>query len=139
MTDSWAALDIIRALNPDVLFRQSQWDDDYDMGLRSDVLTFTRLAYVSYELANQTENVHCDDDVIDNATDSHWHRRCWRVYCANELVKKQAYEKGRMEGRQFVVTGHPKVEYILRAKPHWPFEENDKKEKSSMVSSSYDN
>lgn len=134
MTDSWAALDIIRALNPDVLFRQSQWDDDYDMGLRSDVLTFTRLAYVSYELANQTENVHCDDDVIDNATDSHWHRRCWRVYCANELVKKQAYEKGRMEGRQFVVTGHPKVEYILRAKPHWPFEENDKKRKKVVWS-----
>ena len=120
MTNSWSALDIIRYLNPDVLFRQSQWDDDYDIGLRSDVLSFTRLAYIGYELVNQTENVHFDDDVIDNATDSHWHRCCWRVYCANGLVKDRAIAKGRMQGRQFVVTGHPKVEYLLRAKPSWP-------------------
>lgn len=129
MQDSWAALDILRALAPDVLFRQSQWDRDYDIGLRSDVLAFTRLAYISYEIINQTENVHFDDNVIDNATDSHWHRRCWRVYCANDLVKKRAAKKGRMNGKQFVVTGHPKVEYILRAKPCWPFEEKENRKK----------
>lgn len=134
MKDSWAALDIIRALNPDVLLRQSQWDDDYDVGLRSDVLMFTRLAYISYELVNQTENVRSNDDVIDSAIDSHWHRRCWRVYCANNLVKEQAYKNGKMQGKQFVVTGHPKVEYILHAEPRWPFKDTNEKRKKLVWS-----
>ncbi|ELQ6221716.1 hypothetical protein R2320_002986 [Cronobacter turicensis] len=122
MEDSFQALDIIMALSPDVIFRQSQWDDDYPPGFSSGYLSFTRLAIVTYGICNIVENVHFKGDIKNSAVDSLFHRRCWRVYCANDEMLSIARRDGSLKGRQFRVVGHPKIDYLLSVKPSWPFD-----------------
>lgn len=121
MKDSFQALEIIMALSPDVIFRQSQWDDDYPPGFSSEYLRFTRLAIVPYDICNIVENVLFKGDIKNSAVDSLFHRRCWRVYCANNEMLKIASMDGSLQGRQFRVVGHPKIDYLLNVKAFWPF------------------
>lgn len=110
----------LRALAPDVLFRQSQWDNDYSPALHSEQLTFTRLAIVPYGIANIMQNTAFNGAGKDSAVDTLFHRRCWRVYCANEAVIAQARENGIFAGRQFRCTGHPRVNWLRTITPMWP-------------------
>ncbi|WP_392553162.1 hypothetical protein RHO14_04660 [Orbus wheelerorum] len=122
MQDSYQALDIIMSISPDVIFRQSQWDPDYPPALSSENLHFTKLAIISYEICNIVKNTKYIDGIKDSATDSLFHRRCWRVYCATDYVKENAVNNGSLGGKQFKVVGHPKIDYLLNVVPHWPFE-----------------
>ncbi|ECY3620479.1 hypothetical protein AU608_22485, partial [Salmonella enterica subsp. enterica serovar Poona] len=36
-------------------------------------------------------------------------------------MKNNAKVNGVMQGAQFIVTGHPKVDYLLSVAPKWPF------------------
>lgn len=127
MQDSWQALEIIMSLAPDVIFRQSQWDADYPPGLSSESLCFTRLAIVPYGICNIVENVLFDGDIKNSAVDSPFHRRCWRAYCASEGMLDIARRDGVLQGRQFRVVGHPKVDYLLSVSPRWPFSESPRR------------
>lgn len=120
MQDSFQGLEILKALSPDVLFRQSQWDNDYPPAFSSEYLNFTRIAFVSYEICNIIQNVPLGDGVQDNATDSFFHRRCWRIYVANEHVINAA-SKGALQAQQYRLAGHPKVDYIENVREQWPF------------------
>jgi hypothetical protein len=121
MSDSFQALEIIMALSPDVIFRQSQWDVDYPPGLSSANLNFTRLAIVPYGICNIVENVTYTGEIANSAVDSLFHRRCWRVYCSTAYMLAIAERESVLQGRPFRVVGHPKVDYLLSVKPHWPF------------------
>jgi len=127
MDDSYQALDIILAINPNVIFRQSQWDADYPPALSSKALSFTNLALIPYEIANIVKNVNHVGDIADSAVDSLFHRRCWRVYCSNDHVLSKAKKNGSMLARQFRVVGHPKIDYLLNLKPKWPFRNSNAK------------
>lgn len=122
MHDSFQALDIIMTLSPDVIFRQSQWDVDYPPGLSSEHLNFTRLAIVPYGICNIVENVTYTGEIENTAVDSLFHRRCWRVYCATPYMLSMAERESAMQGRQFRVVGHPKIDYLLNVKAQWPFD-----------------
>ncbi|MBE3513130.1 hypothetical protein [Enterobacter cloacae complex sp. I2] len=121
MSDSFQALEIIMALLPDVIFRQSQWDVDYPPGLSSENLNFTRLAIVPYGICNIVENVTYTGEIANSAVDSLFHRRCWRVYCSTASMLAIAQRESVLQGRPFRVVGHPKVDYLLSVRPHWPF------------------
>ncbi len=127
MQDSYQALDILVSISPDVIFRQSQWDPDYPPALSSENLNFTKLAIVSYGISNIIKNANYTGDIKDSAVDSLYHRRSWRTYCSSEYVKHNAISNGSMDGRQFAVVGHPKIDYLLNVKPLWPFKDRGNK------------
>lgn len=121
MQDSYRALEVIIALSPDVIFRQSQWDADYPPGFSSENLGFTRLAIVPYGICNIVDNVLFNGDIKNSAVDSPFHRRCWRVYCASNQMLEIARRDSVIQGRQFRVVGHPKIDYLMNVSPQWPF------------------
>lgn len=127
MKDSHQALDILISINPDIIFRQSQWDVDYPPGLSSTSLAFTRLALIPYEIVNLVKKPIHHIDIKDSAVDSEFHRQCWRVYCSSDYVKINAKQNGSMDGRQFFVSGHPKIDYLENIKAINPFNTKNSK------------
>ena len=114
-------LNLVRALSPDIIFRQSQWDDDVPEAFSTRNLSFARLCLVPYETMSILENVPVEG-IQNTAVDSNFHRTAWRVFCANDLVKEAAARDGARDGEQFVVTGHPKADRFRDAAPGWPID-----------------
>ena len=121
-TDSYESLDILRALGPHVVFRQSQWDADVPPGFSTQALSFARLCLVPYETMNIVENVRHTGTPTNTAVDTPYHRAAWRVFCANDLVQRAAIEGATLGAEQFVVTGHPKSLAIREAEDRWPID-----------------
>ena len=80
------AADAVKQLDPDLIFRQSQWDRDIPPAFSATSLRYARLALVPYEMCNLLENPPSRSAVHDSASDSIFHRSCWAVFCANDLV-----------------------------------------------------
>jgi hypothetical protein len=114
-------LPLIKAMEPDVIFRQSQWDADVPNELATERLTFARTCLVPYETMNIVVNV-ADDRTHNTAVDSHYHRCAWLVFCTNDLMRETAVRDGARDGAQFRVVGHPKAGHLRGATPHWPLE-----------------
>ena len=116
LDDSPLAQEAIKQLDPDLIFRQSQWDRDIPQAFSTANLRFARLALIPYELCNIVENVPTGTVVNDSGSDSFFHRNCWAVFCANQMVKKRASDHSpSTAARQYVVTGHPKSERLRRS------------------------
>jgi hypothetical protein len=111
-------LALLRILAPDVVFRQSQWDRDVDPRLSTANLAFTRLCLVPYEMLNPIRNVS-RPGTKDTAVDMALHHEAWLVFGTAATVAA-AQEKGRRQGSQFRVVGHPKLEALRAAEPEWP-------------------
>ena len=125
-------LAVVRALSPDVIFRQSQWDADVPAAYSTRNLAFARLCFISYEMIGFIENLPMDD--VDNtAIDNRYHRAAWRVFCSSPLVKAIATREGALGGGQFVVTGHPKADRLRSAEPLWPIRHDDGAEPRARV------
>jgi len=110
---------MVEVLAPDLVLRQSQWDDDVPPALATERLGFTRTALIPYETMNIVENVP-QPGTADTALDSPYHRCAWIVFCANDLVLEAARRTGERRGAQFRVVGHPKADRLRRAAPTWP-------------------
>ena len=119
-SDSFESLDVVRALRPHIVFRQSQWDGDIPPGFSTRALSFARLCLVPYETMNIVENVRHSGTPTNTAVDSPYHRAAWKVFCANDRVRNAALADGTLGGEHFVVTGHPKSLAIVDAAPSWP-------------------
>jgi hypothetical protein len=113
------ALRLVKAIDPDLVFRQSQWDADIPEELGTDRLTFARLCLIPYETMNLVQNLPGPDGV-NSAVDSPLHRASWTVFCTNDLMLGMAQADGALAGGQFRVTGHPKADRIRTAAPSWP-------------------
>ena len=114
--DTNLTLDAIKQLEPDLIFRQSQWEADVPPAFSTENLAFTRLALIPYEVFNPIENVPAPSPIRDSATDSRFHRNCWAVFCANEMVRERAAELSPANrASQYVVTGHPKLQRLRQA------------------------
>ena len=111
-------LALLRILAPDIVFRQSQWDRDVDPRLSTANLAFTRLCLVPYEMLNLITNVS-RPGTKDSAVDMALHHEAWLVF-GTAATAAAAREKGRRQGSQFRVVGHPKVEALRAAEPEWP-------------------
>jgi hypothetical protein len=111
-------LALLRILAPDIVFRQSQWDRDIDSRLSTENLAFTRLCLVPYEMLNPIRNVS-RPGTKDTAVDMPFHHEAWLVFGTAATVAA-AQEKGRRQGSQFRVVGHPKLEALRAAEPEWP-------------------
>ena len=125
-------LDVVRALSPDVIFRQSQWDADVPEAYSTRNLGFARLCFISYEMIGFIKNLP-EDDIDNTAIDTRYHRSAWRVFCSSPLVKEIASRDGALGGEQFVVTGHPKADRLRSAEPLWPIQHDDASEPRARV------
>ncbi|MGZ6906729.1 MAG: hypothetical protein ACXVJ7_03560 [Acidimicrobiia bacterium] len=107
----------LEALEPDLVVRQSQWDDDVPPAFSTAQLRFVRTALIPYETMNIVENVE-QPGTTDTALDSPLHREAWIVFCTNDLVLEAARRSGG--GSRFAVTGHPKADRLRCAVPASP-------------------
>jgi len=115
--DREAVPDLMRAIGPDILFRQSHWDADVPPEFSSQNLSFTRLCYISYEMMNLGDHRHGGRDFV---LDDDFHRRVWRVFCANSAEKELYRSNALLGGTNVVVTGHPKMARLTRGPEWWP-------------------
>ena len=122
--DDGDRLAVVRALSPDIIFRQSQWDADVPSAYSTRNLAFARLCLVPYEMIGLIENVPLHG-VDDTAVDERYHRIAWRVFCAGEHARAVAAAHGSLGGAQFVATGHPKADRLRSAQPGWPVRRPD--------------
>ena len=115
------ALALIKAIDPDVIFRQSQWDDDVPDELATSRLGFARTCLIPYETMNIVVNV-AGGRTPNTAVDSDYHRTAWLVFCSNEMMLGAAVRDGARDGTQFRIVGHPKADHLRRAQPSWPID-----------------
>jgi hypothetical protein len=119
--DLEAVLPLIKAIEPDVIFRQSQWDADVPDELGTERLNFARTCLVPYETMNIVVNVP-DAGTPNTAVDSRYHRAAWLVFCTNDMTREIAVRDGARGGAQFRVVGHPKADHLRAAEPGWPID-----------------
>jgi hypothetical protein len=113
--DPFLDLDIVRAIDPHVIFRQSQWDGDVPVSFHTPEIRFARLCLVPYETMNILHNRVTDDGIANTAVDTIYHRNCWKIFCTNDEMLAMAAESAQGTGaRQYVVTGHPKADLLRR-------------------------
>ncbi|MDR2194113.1 MAG: hypothetical protein LBP19_06570 [Treponema sp.] len=120
--DGYEELTILKRLRPDVIFRQSPWDNDIPPAFSRENLMFARLYYVPYEimllLIDTDKNKNENEKFMTN-----YHHSVEHTFVLNETVK-QEYED-RYAAASVAVTDHPRVDEILRAKPEWPLYTNN--------------
>ncbi|MFC5993646.1 hypothetical protein ACFQE5_05395 [Pseudonocardia hispaniensis] len=114
-------LQLIKAIEPDVVCRQSQWDADIPDELSTQQLGFARICLVPYETMNLVVNVP-GERTANTAVDSDFHRAAWMVFCTNEMMLEAAIRDGARNGAQFRVVGHPKADHLRTVKPVWPLD-----------------
>jgi hypothetical protein len=124
MEDSFVALDIIKAIAPDIIFRQTPWDADIQPAFYAQELRFARLCYIPYYGLQITES-HTNEQ--KGGEDFHincfFHQSCWRIFCEHEFIKNKYAELSPLAGRNVVVTGHTKLtrlERLSHGKGFWP-------------------
>lgn len=111
-------LDLLRVLDPDLVFRQSQWDADIDPRLGAEHLGAFRTCLVPYEPLNAIHNPDAGE-TLDTGVDSEFHHRAWLVFTPRFSAERAA-AIGRRGGAQFRAVGHPKVDVLRAATPTWP-------------------
>jgi hypothetical protein len=113
------AFQLIETIEPDLIFRQSQWDADISREFSTDRLGFARTCLVPYETMNIVQNVP-NEFTKNTAVDSPYHRGAWAVFCTNDLMLDMARRDGARGGAQFRIAGHPKADRLRAASPAWP-------------------
>lgn len=122
MDDDFEGLDILKAIAPDIIFRQSQWDNDIPAAYHVRELRFAKLCYVPYAILSPIET---REPNTDPNSDSMLHRSVWRYFTSSLEEKDRLQFHNRTEENRVVVTGHPKVERLVRVgneNPLWPIE-----------------
>lgn len=125
LSDSMEALDILRSLAPDVIFRQSHWENDVPPGFRTPELSFARLCSVPYGTSLVQRfmvDERIDGDVSSFAFDQTYHRVAWRIFCETDVTRSYFQGFQRSDPEKFVLSGFPKLESLQRAgqREAWP-------------------
>jgi hypothetical protein len=128
MDPAWPALDILRALAPDVIFRQSQWEDDVPAAFGTEHLNFARLCAVPYAIATISQFAPSDTSVegaAERSFDQAYHRMAWRVFCETEQSRSYFLQFRHCDPAKLIVSGYPKLTRLLRSinePERWPID-----------------
>jgi hypothetical protein len=107
------ALRIVKAIKPDVIFRQTPWSHDLPSSLDAESLSFTRICYIPYGYMTAA--------IEDKQFNQDFHQRCWRIFCPDEAHFKLAEKYCLINGINCVVTGYPKFDYLTdKPTQKWP-------------------
>jgi CDP-glycerol glycerophosphotransferase (TagB/SpsB family) len=124
MQDSYAGLDIIKSLAPDVIFRQSQWEPDFPPAFNTAELSFAKICVLPYGTSMVSAFDIEDKSSLANhyAHDQYYHRMAWKIYCENAVTKKLYQKFSHCPDSKIILTGYPKYNRLLKAKsdPKWP-------------------
>lgn len=129
-SNSYDDLNIIKSLNPKIIFRQSQWDYDIPPAFSTDNLRFAKLCLIPYEIMNFVQ-------LGFNHLSSYYHTSCWKLFVANQQTKIEQEQHDKLNGLNIVVTGHPKVKALKNAQPIWPIVSNPKEKKFRILWASH--
>ncbi|TKI05355.1 hypothetical protein [Martelella alba] len=111
--DSFADLQILKAIAPHVIFRQSHWEPDVPPAFRTEHIGFAKLYYLSYGIAPIAEHAMM-------FLSTYYHNMCSKIFLSSQEVYELVKDYNKRNDRRLVVTGHPKVNFLLHAKPSWP-------------------
>ncbi|WP_237152551.1 hypothetical protein [Oryzibacter oryziterrae] len=133
MANSFQALDILRALAPDVIFRQSQWCNDLPPAFHASRLNFARICSVPYGTSiveRFSPNEQPVNGVSEQSFDLPYHRLAWRIFCETEQTRDflASFQHGAPD--KFVVTGYPKLFRLLKGREEtdaWPIRREGKR------------
>lgn len=126
MEPSFIGLNILRALAPDVIFRQSQWEPDVPEAFRTQNINFARLCSVPYGMSTVGHfelSDAFDGGVSEYSFDQLWHRMAWRVFCETEKTRDYFVHFRHSDPSKFIVSGYPKLARLLAARNEpevWP-------------------
>lgn len=118
MEPAWAGLDILRALNPDVIFRQSQWEADVPPAFATERIGFARICSVPYGMSIVGQFAPGEvtvGGVSPWSFDQPYHRLAWRIFCETEQTRSYFTSFQHADPAKFVVSGYPKLTRLLRA------------------------
>lgn len=131
-------MDILKALEPDIIFRQSAWHDLPPVFNAEDI-NFARLCYVPYSFT-AVKRLDKDEPVDTLASTRHtnlyYHQLCWRIFCETEMHKNMYIDTSTRAGQNVVVTGYPKFDRLIAAKkqaPYWPIKNNTAKRRFRII------
>ncbi|MFT3964486.1 MAG: hypothetical protein QM690_01205 [Sphingobium sp.] len=126
MEPSWSGLDILRALHPDVIFRQSQWEADVPPAFQTARINFARICSVPYGMgtvAKYSPDDTSEGGVNEKTFDQFYHRMAWRIFCETDQTKAYFTQFRHSDPDKFIVSGYPKLNRLLRARDEaeiWP-------------------
>ncbi|MCD2452746.1 CDP-glycerol glycerophosphotransferase family protein [Methylicorpusculum oleiharenae] len=107
------ALRVVKAIKPDVIFRQTPWPHDLPSSLDAESLSFTRICYIPYGYMTAA--------IEDKQFNQDFHQRCWKIFCPDEAHLKLAEKYCLINGINCVVTGYPKFDYLTdKSTKKWP-------------------
>lgn len=123
--DASPYLDVMKALDPDIIFRQMPWDGLLAPAFSMSELSFARICYVPYGYLTPrrfTAQEPADQIASPLHTDQQFQRLAWRIFCETEMHKSMYVKTGMRAGKNVVVTGFTKFDRLLEAKdkPSWP-------------------
>lgn len=128
MPDHYEALNILKNIKPDVIFRQQQWDPELPPAFHAHELTFARICIVPYAaLIIQTHDIYEKDPqkFTRDGYDQIYHRLAWRIFCETTLVYDTYRQLQHAAPEKLVLSGYPKFDRLLksRGRGHWPVAE----------------
>jgi hypothetical protein len=123
-----AKIDIqrLRDWQPDFLFRQSEWDQDFPSELSADNLYWTRIAHNSYVI---NENLTFNPNGNLPFFMLEYYEKVWRYFVSNDLTDedRSLLAKTFISEDVFKTVGSVKAMRIKQLTPQWPV--NTKKKK----------
>ncbi len=127
MSESYSALDILKALRPAAVFRQQQWDGNLPPAFATSELTFTRICVVPYgmNILSRFDGEDSGPEVSPLAFDQVYHRAAWRIFCETEMTQSYYRSFAHSDPSKFRLSGYPKLSSLLKCKGKgkWPLPE----------------
>jgi hypothetical protein len=136
MENSFEGLDMLRALSPDIIFRQSQWDDDYPPAFSTPCLSFSKLCVVPYGISIVKHfKIDGSDGEFEKNFDQYYHRIAWRIFCETPFSRNRYLNLKHGVEEKYILTGYPKLPRILRGReaPVWPLQSSGSTKKLRVI------
>jgi hypothetical protein len=139
MPDYYIALDIIKTLAPDIIFRQMPWEGLMPPAFNTSELQFSRICYVPYgylTVKQFTPDEPPESSASKLHTDQYFHRMCWRIFCETDMHKTMYEKYSVRQGNNVVTTGFTKFDSLLESRnqaPYWPIESKDGKKRFRII------
>lgn len=116
----------LRDWQPDFLFRQSEWDQDFPAELSADNMYWTRIAHTSYVI---TENLVFNPNGNLPFFMLDYYEKVWRYFISNDLTvdDKALLAKTFISEDVFKAVGSVKAVQLKQLVPEWPVQTTKKK------------
>lgn len=129
MQDSYQALEILKTMMPDIVFRQSQWDNDIPAAFSAAQLQFAKLCFVPYAstiIEGYTPSEAAQENSSARAYNQLCHQMAWRIYSETRFSAENYQRFHGADPAKVVLSGFPKNERLLQARgcEAWPIRQS---------------